>query len=585
MTALFSTPWSRKSSQAPGFPLNRVVPRFFIPTIYRHAGLSWGDSADSADLLLDGDFDPESLLLSLTLTTGEENSKNIEALIPAGTVTALLCSVEQSLDKLGLLDSLGDSERALINQWSRCFGSLPLAEFEIICECFEDVVATYSTSAEAEKRLMQQLAQAKAGALRDTFLRLALGERPSCRPVFARSLTLLGLSLGDYGLAEQGYAAMKQSGSGASSLLRARVALELAQARFLREHLAGYSALIKQAYDLTPEDPVVIRQRATAQLVLGEWPAAVQSWMQLVEQSPKDIHYRYGLAQAYEGMEETEKALETYESLVGDMSIGDLTDEGREILVTALGHMSGLQVTLGRHDELAETARHYAPIFSREPKLINVLVSSLFMIYKYEEGARLLDASLALDPNNALAHILKARSLLALGKADLAIESARRAVALDDNQALWKIALAEALVEGNEHKEASLLFGKLAKGEGGTVPSGTYMVLVAGKHEAEGEFEKAEKWFRMALGTYSESHFTRSEYGAFLISRERPSDAVDLLTTLLEMAPNYVPGLRNLQSALILVLKDQDVTILDKERCEAILLRVNERLAEQVESQ
>ncbi|MDF1664547.1 MAG: hypothetical protein P1V97_22500, partial [Planctomycetota bacterium] len=60
---------------------------------------------------------------------------------------------------------------------------------------------------------------------------------------------------------------------------------------------------------------------------------------------------------------------------------------------------------------------------------------------------------------------------------------------------------------------------------------------------------------------------------------------VDLLTTLLEIAPNYVPGLRNLQSALILLLKGQDVTELDKMRCEAILLRVNERLAQQMKSE
>ncbi|MDF1667164.1 MAG: hypothetical protein P1V97_35800, partial [Planctomycetota bacterium] len=527
MTSLFSNPWSGKSSQSLGTSLHRIVPGSFIPTIYRHAGVLWGDSADDAVQILDGVFDPEAMRLSLTLKHGEEPPKNIEIVVPAGTATALLSSVEQSMAKLRLLDSLGDSERALINQWSRCFGSLPLAEFQIICECYEDIVAAYSTSPEAEKRLVQHSAQARAGTLRDTFLRLALGERPSCRPVFARSLTLLGLSLGDYGLAEQGYAAMKQSGSGATPLLRARVALELAQARFLREHLSGYSALIKQAYELTPEDPVVIRQRGTAQLVLKEWAAAVETWTALVAQSPKDIHYRYGLGQAYEGLEESEKALETYESLVGDLSGLELTEDRRDLLVTVLGHVSGLQIHLGRHDDLAETARHYAPIFSREPKLINVLVSSLFMIYKYEEGGRLLDASLALDPDNPLAHILKCRSLLALGNAPAAIESARKAVALDDNQPLWKVALAEALVEGNEHKEGSLLFGKLAKEAGGMVPSGTYMVLVAGKHEADGEFEKAEKSYRAAVGTYSESHFTRSEYGAFLISRERYADAVD----------------------------------------------------------
>lgn len=549
----------------------------------KHCGLLWSESEDGAGSVLKGIFDRESLRLQLKLESPENSSQAIEKTVPAATVTALFGTLGALLEELGVLKDLPDSERELLRQWSRCFGSLPLTEFEVIGECYEDIVTAYSGSPEAEKRLVQHVSQARSGTLRDTFLRVALGERPTCRPIFARALTLLGLSLGDFGLAEQGYAAMKQSGSGATPLLRARVALELAQARLLREHSEGYAALIKQAYELTPDDPVVIRQRGTAQLLSEDWSAALETWSSLSEKSPNDFHCRYALAQAYEGLGQLEQALENYERLIGDLSKGELTEDKKDFLVTALGHMSGLQVSLGRHDELAEMARHYAPIFSREPNLINVLVSSLFMIYKYEEGKRLLDASLEQAPDNTLAYVLKSRSLLALGQAEEAIKSARKAVELDDEQSLWKISLAEALVEGNEHKEASLIFAQLAKNAGGEVPSATYMCLQAGKHETDGEVFKADEIYRQALGAHSESHFARSEYGAFLISQERVLEAVDLLTTLLEMAPAYLPGLMNLQTALILVLKNPETNDVDKERCQAVLLKVNERLSKLAE--
>ena len=45
------------------------------------------------------------------------------------------------------------------------------------------------------------------------------------------------------------------------------------------------------------------------------------------------------------------------------------------------------------------------------------------------------------------------------------------------------------------------------------------------------------------------------------------------------MAPRYEKGIKNLQTALLLVLKDPSSKRMERDRCQAIVARVNELLA------
>jgi tetratricopeptide (TPR) repeat protein len=581
MKTLLCSPWTSTDQDKSLQSLQRIVSGRFLPTIYSLAGLDMkGRDDDAPNPGLEGVLSRSGKAgktWSLVLSLGDQQSpaqKN-----PIKTASQLFNAFHKALAELGLLSDFSNTGMQVAENWIRCFGSLPLTELDTLCECFEDLELFSTGSTEVKTRLAGRLAASREDTLRNVFLRIALGERQGARPIFARSLTLLGLCLGDYGLAEQGYVALKENGAGADPTLQARIALELAQARFEREHLDGYYALINQAQNLAPEDPVVLRQVATACLVKNKPKESLEIWESLLNKQPLNPNYLFGQAQALEGLKKQEEAQATYQKILEQLGAKELDDESEALLSAVLGPITAGLVAAHEHDAVLQLAAHYAPIFGKHPALINVLASSLIMIHKYDHAGRLLDQSLIVDPDNALSLALKGRTLLALGHPKDAVSLIRKASTTDPNSQLWTIALAEALVEAEELEEASVIFKELAEQEGGAVASGTFMVLVARKHEDNGDTEKAEEWYRTAVGAYSDSHFTRSEYGAFLIQQARVSEAADLLSTLLEIAPGYLGGIKNLQSALLILLKSPATAKLDKERTQALLLRVNTLLA------
>jgi tetratricopeptide (TPR) repeat protein len=579
MSSLYCSPWTVAQGAKDVAALCRVVPAHLIPALYGLAGLSWFDSEDEGAAELQGQLssDDQGYELTLTLKTGEqEQSKS--ARLKNQTASQLFQVIYQLLSELGLLEKVCADEQELVEQWSRCFGSMALKELQCICDCFEDVVAASTASLEGEARVIKQFDQSQESSLRGAFIRIVVGNIPKVRPIFARSLTLLGIALGNFSLAEQGYVAMKVSGSGASALLRARVALHLAHARLEREHPEGYQALIKQAVELAPEDPVVNRMQATARMMQKDFEGALELYNTLTERQ-SDPRLLYGKAHALSSLNRLEEALDCYRSVLEALEKDDFLSPEKDLVSGVLGEMTALMVSEGKHDELSQLSSQYAPIFSQRPKLINVLATSLLMSFKYEEAGQLLDQNLKIAPDSALTHTLKARSLLPLDRAEEAIDFVRKAVELEPEQDMWRISLAEVLVEAKQHDEASQLFQELSKKESGLVSSGVYMMLIARKHEDDNDLEKAEEWYQSALGAYGESHLLRSEYGAFLIARDRPSEAIDLLSTLLELAPRFTRGMKNLQTALLLVLQSQEISTVDRDRCQALLVRVHEVLA------
>jgi predicted Zn-dependent protease len=78
---------------------------------------------------------------------------------------------------------------------------------------------------------------------------------------------------------------------------------------------------------------------------------------------------------------------------------------------------------------------------------------------------RLSQAELADRPGNDAAHELRARALLALGRAEEAEEHAQAAVRLDPDEIRYRELLAEVLSAVGAHRDAAAEFGRLARND------------------------------------------------------------------------------------------------------------------------
>ena len=83
----------------------------------------------------------------------------------------------------------------------------------------------------------------------------------------------------------------------------------------------------------------------------------------------------------------------------------------------------------------------------------------------HDEVLRLTDALLADRPGEDAAHELRARALLALGRAEEAQQHAADAVRLDPDEIRYRELLAQALAARGAHREAALEYRRLARND------------------------------------------------------------------------------------------------------------------------
>jgi Flp pilus assembly protein TadD len=83
----------------------------------------------------------------------------------------------------------------------------------------------------------------------------------------------------------------------------------------------------------------------------------------------------------------------------------------------------------------------------------------------HEEVLRLTDAILAERPGDDAAHEMRARALLALGRADEAQRHAADAVRLDPEEIRYRELMAEVLSAGGAHRDAAVEYGRLARND------------------------------------------------------------------------------------------------------------------------
>jgi len=381
----------------------------------------------------------------------------------------------------------------------------------------------------------------------------------------------LGLAGAQFALAERSYVVLSQL-PGPSARLKSRIALTLAEARFERGHLAGFHSLTAKALAQDPSDRLARRQQATSLLLLGEGREALEIWRSLKAEYPDDAGFLVGEGRAL-------IALGQHDAAAGVLlqALVKLDGQSGE-LEPLLCDLCAALIQGGRFKEVAILAVERDAAFAASNELTASLAAALMGLGDCGAAVERLADRLGVAPEFVAGHALRSQALRALGEDEKAIESARAAVEAEPETRLWKIALADALVEAGRHDEAASVFAKLATT--GPITSGAWSVLMARKKEEEGSTTDAERWLREALAELPDDAFVRSQYGAFLISQGRSGEAVDLCATFLETRPRYPEGLLHLQTALLSLVKDEQVRLgADFQRLQALLVRTNERLA------
>lgn len=389
------------------------------------------------------------------------------------------------------------------------------------------------------------------------------GERSPIEPEDALALCWIGLAHGDSGLAELAWLALPDS---LPAGFRARVAVRLALGRLERGHREGAEKLLAKARALSAGETTLqlaeLEFLPEAALRPGALAAleAQGDWSQL---RPRLELIRAQVLLAEDRAKAAFEALAPWLAALSRRSEG----AGRKPWPQAEGWL--LERALGVLSQAAlraEEAEALLSLVSAVPELREISADlargellALIVKNRRPEAIARLEAVLR-EKDDPFDRLLLARALMAEGEARRAAAEARSARAQMQELAAeslsgverqqFDISLAEALLEAGEAEASREAFqGALQQGP---IASASWTVLLARKAEEDGELAKAEELFQSAIGLWPDSHFARSEYGAFLIASRRFDEAIPLLATLLESHPRYRPALENLQGALSL---------------------------------
>lgn len=553
----------------------QLLPTRLLPVVYQLAGFDVSRALDSPGPRVLGELCPDSLRLTLEVQEGRLAELEEEPCAGAEPEAALrvhpgpdfLERLIEAINDLtwapGRLRTPPEARRAVLREAAVVIPARGSDELRALCRDFAAIEAETELAALPEGPL-DNLARAQGGELA-----FAIAEEDAAATAF------LGLALGDFGLAERAYLVIRDARL-LNPRLRARLAVMLGQGRYDRGQLTGYRKLLEQAQGIAPDDIVVRRHLATAALVDGDIPRAIDLWAELVKVDPEQARFRFGLARALMAAERSAEAKEAFTiaaSLAQGAGEGALRDA---ILHAFCEHL----ITAGQSEELMVLAPRFSRAFAASAELGVSLATAMIIQSRYSMAEAVLQRALERDASQAGAWALLAKARLARGKTRPAVEAARRARALEPEQELWAIGLAEALVEDRQHDEAAALFKELKEAsEEGTVRSAVYMVLVAWSCESK-DPDKAETLFRNACSAFPDAHFARSEYGVCLTGRGRLEEAALLLAPFLDTHPEYRRGLENLQTALLMLMQRHEDGPGDPgiERWKTLLRRVNVEL-------
>lgn len=213
---------------------------------------------------------------------------------------------------------------------------------------------------------------------------------------------------------------------------------------------------------------------------------AIAAYREALKLDPTDGKARLNLAVQYRRSGEPERAVEQYRSLLAE----------RPSYAPAWFNLAIVLRELNRPSE-AETA--YRTAIRIEPGEQKYR-SGLALLYADEDrpadAARLLQEALEIDPGDAQARFNLAVQRRRLGRTDLAIEEARRAVALETGFKKGWLLLADLLAATNDHRGAADALSRALAAD----PADPLTHYELGKQQYElGEYPAAVASYRQAL--------------------------------------------------------------------------------------
>ncbi len=273
----------------------------------------------------------------------------------------------------------------------------------------------------------------------------------------------------------------------------------------------------------------------------------------------------WGLARAFENLEQFNEALEELRKTVG-LAPGNLDAK------TRLGNYY-LLVT---PPMIAETETILEEVFAKDASFIegHILKASLLAAQNKPEKEVLdvLGQAIALDPKRTESYISQARYFMKNEKAAEAESSLQKGISVNPNAALGFVEYGRFLVYADRAAEAEAQFGKAAAAEPGSFEA---REAIAEFYVAQKAYDKAEIAYKDLVRIQENSAEARIELANFYMQVGRKDDAVAIFNEILNEAPEYVRARYRLGEIYL----EQKETARVTEQIEA-LLAINDKDSE-----
>jgi predicted Zn-dependent protease len=179
----------------------------------------------------------------------------------------------------------------------------------------------------------------------------------------------------------------------------------------------------------------------------------------------------------------------------------------------------------------------------------------------HAEVLRLTDAILAERPGDDAAHELRARSLLALGRASEAQRHAADAVRLDPDEIRYRELLAEVLSAEGAHRDAATEYARLARGD---PRQRAWTLAEAGERLDADQAGAAADAARRAVRLDPSDFDAQLALARALLRGGEPAGALRAATTASELRPGELRAREAVADALW--LSDRDAAAFDEFR-------------------
>ncbi len=158
---------------------------------------------------------------------------------------------------------------------------------------------------------------------------------------------------------------------------------------------------------------------------------------------------------------------------------------------------------------------------------------------KFNEAEISVKNSIKQDPNYLPARILLGEILLEKGQALSAEKELKAALTLNADTKTVIILLAKTQALLNKHQEVIALLNTHQS----LASDPNYFSLKANAHKALEQYDEALEHFKLALDIHGTNEQILTSYADLLFRKNSSTDAQELLTDALSIAPNYVPAL------------------------------------------